>query len=67
MSALSMIVGEAVRACYTLAMTEGKIIADFSVILSLTNNFFPNISLQMLIVKDMPPAEKRLRATTPLP
>ena len=33
MSALSLVAGEAVRACYTLAMTEGKITTDFGVIL----------------------------------
>lgn len=43
MSALSLVVGEAVRACYTLAMTKSKVPADFGVILSLNNNFFPNI------------------------
>lgn len=58
MNALSVVAGEAVRACYALAMTKGKITADFGVILSLNNNFFPNISLQMLVVKDRPPAEK---------
>lgn len=55
MNVLSMVVGDAVRACYTLAMTEGK---NHCWLWCLMIIFSPNIPFQILVVKDMSPVEK---------
>lgn len=58
-----MVVIDAVGACYTLAMTVGEIIADFSVFLNYYYYIFSNVPPQILVVQCVPPAQN-VRTTT---
>ena len=58
MNVLSVVGGDAVRACYTLARTEGKNHCWLWCLIEPYDNFSPNIPFQILVVKDVSLAEK---------
>lgn len=58
MNVLSVVGGDAVRACYALAMTEGKNHCWLWCLIEPYDNFSPKIPFQILVVKDVSLAEK---------